>query len=276
MPVRYHFGIFLALSGMLMAQGAEPSQKKTPATNNPAWTGEREEKTEPSIPATNNVTPSASTKVPSGPPSPAPVPEGRVATLAVTDLKEYAGQSAAVQRMIAQGLALTTLGLTYQYGSADPKNGGMDCSGTIHYLLIQEGLKDAPRDASELYKWVWKESRFYSVVSSHADTFELDHLKPGDLLFWTGTYHVDHDPPVTHVMLYLGTDRNGHRVMMGASEGRPFDGKSRYGVSVFDFKIPGRKPSPASTGTAETGLESQFIGYGSVPGLETASPDESK
>jgi hypothetical protein len=194
-----------------------------------------------------------------------------VATLAVSDLREYEMQSLAVQRLLARALTLTTLDLTYKYGSSDPKNGGMDCSGTVYYLLNETGCIDVPRDASGMYKWVWTRSRFQAVTSSNPDTFELDLLKPGDLLFWTGTYQVDHDPPVTHVMIYLGINRHsGHRVMVGASEGRQFEGKSQYGVSVFDFTIPGRKHSSdtAPKISSAPDLQARFIGYGSIPGLE--------
>ncbi len=196
---------------------------------------------------------------------PEPSKDDRTATLAITDLKDYDAQPEAVQRLIAQGLALTTQKLSYKYGSSDPKNGGMDCSGTIYYLLNQVGCVDVPRDASEMYKWVWQTSYFEAVVSSNPKSFEFDRLKPGDLLFWTGTYRIERDPPVTHVMLYLGINRlTGRRVMLGASEGRTYDNKPRYGVSVFDFKLPNalQLPALAPTDTA------RFIGYGPVPGLE--------
>jgi hypothetical protein len=186
--------------------------------------------------------------------------EGRIATLAVTDLRDYDAQPPGVQRLIARALDLTRENLSYQYGSSDPKNGGMDCSGTVYYLLSDAGLKDVPRDSSGMYKWVWTQGRFRSVVSPNPDTFELAPLKPGDLLFWTGTYDVDRDPPVTHVMIYLGVNRlTGRRVMVGASEGRRFNDVSRYGVSVFDFEMP--KHEKGDTGT------SRFVGYGAVPGL---------
>jgi len=194
-----------------------------------------------------------------------------VATLTVSDLREYESQSPEVRLLLARALALTTLNLTYKYGSSDPKNGGMDCSGAVYYLLNEAGLKDVPRDASGIYKWLWTHSRFQAVTSSNPDTFELSLLKPGDLLFWTGTYQVDHDPPVTHVMIYLGINRHsGHRVMVGASEGRQFDGKSQYGVSVFDFTLPGRRhrSTTAPETPSATDLEARFIGYGSIPGLE--------
>ena len=193
----------------------------------------------------------------------APTNTGRVATLDVSNLRDYDAQSPAVRRLLAHALAMTKFNLAYHYGSSDPASGGMDCSGTIYYLLQQAGVKDVPRDSSEMYRWVWTQSRFQAVVSSSLDTFELARLKPGDLLFWTGTYDIKRDPPVTHVMIYLGIDRqNGRRVMMGASEGRRFEGISRYGVSVFDFVIP--QPSAA-------GSQSRFIGYGAIPGLEDSA-----
>jgi cell wall-associated NlpC family hydrolase len=189
-----------------------------------------------------------------------PANTGRVATLDVSDLRDYDAQPPVVQHLLARALALTKLDLAYHYGSSDPAGGGMDCSGTIYYLLHQAGVEDVPRDSSEMYRWVWTQGRFEAVVSSSLDTFELEWLKPGDLLFWTGTYDVKRDPPVTHVMIYLGIDRHtGRRVMMGASEGRRFNGISRYGVSVFDFTIP----TPSSSG-----MQSRFIGYGAVPGLK--------
>jgi cell wall-associated NlpC family hydrolase len=201
--------------------------------------------------------------------------DSRVATLEASDLEGFSDQPAAVQRLISDGLALTTRDLGYKYGSDDPANGGMDCSGTVYYLLTHAGLKDVPRDSAGMYEWVWKQSVFHSVVGTKDDTFELEKLRPGDLLFWTGTYQIDRDPPVTHVMIYLGINRQtGRRTMLGASDGRTFNGKSRYGVSVFDFKLPrpGGKSDVAPQAQAETPSTTRFIGYGAVPGLETAAP----
>jgi cell wall-associated NlpC family hydrolase len=201
--------------------------------------------------------------------SAAPPPnKGRIATLDPGDLRDFAAQPAAVQRLLTEALRLTKLNLSYRYGSDDPASGGMDCSGTIHYLLHYAGISDPPRDSSEIYRWMWTQSRFESVVSSSPETFELSRLKPGDLLFWSGTYQVARDPPVTHVMIYLGIDRhNGERVMMGASEGRRFEGISRYGVSVFDFVLP-----RAVDGESGSGDHPRFIGYGAIPGLKDVSP----
>ena len=82
-------------------------------------------------------------------------------------------------------------------------------------------------------------------------------LKPGDLLFWTGTYDTGaRTLPISHVMLYLGKTKAGRPVMFGASDGRPYQGKRQNGVSVFDFRIP------AATS------KSKFAGYGPIPGLD--------
>jgi hypothetical protein len=190
----------------------------------------------------------------------------RVSTLDATDLVEYSDATPAVRHLIDEGLGLTKKNLSYQYGSDDPAAGGMDCSGTIHYLLEQAGVKEVPRDSADFYTWVWQQGRFQAVVSSNPKTFELSRLKPGDLLFWTGTYDIKRDPPVTHVMIYLGTSRlTGRRVMVGASDGRTFTDQPRYGVSVFDFKMPTASGHPGG------GAGSRFIGYGAIPGLEAAS-----
>jgi len=195
-----------------------------------------------------------------------PTKTATVSSFAVADLREYEMQPPQVQQLLASALQLTTQNLYYKYGSSDPAEGGMDCSGTVYYLLRAAGLKDVPRDASGMYKWVWMQSRFNAVTSPNPDTFEFAPLKPGDLLFWTGTYQVNRDPPVTHVMIYLGINRHtGRRVMVGASEGRRFNGVSMFGVSVFDFTLPGVKGT--ANDAAASGSASQFIGYGAIPGL---------
>jgi cell wall-associated NlpC family hydrolase len=167
-----------------------------------------------------------------------------------------------VRKIIDLALNLAGRGLDYKYGSADPESGGMDCSGFVHYVLTNTGIRDVPRDSSEQYNWLRKAGKFEPVISRKEDSFELDHMLPGDLLFWTGTYQIERDPPITHAMIYLGREKGtNHRIMIGASDGRTYRGESRYGVSVFDFK----NSSPARTN--EGRLTPTFVGYGHVPGL---------
>ncbi len=213
---------------------------------------------------------------PASPPQPTPAPKREhapAATLDTQSLAEFSSQPARIQDLIGKALDLTKLDLTYTYGSSDPAKGGMDCSGTIYHLLSTNGFKSVPRDSSGQYAWVRKEGEFFSVVSRRADSFEFSDLKPGDLMFWTGTYQTARDIPISHVMLYLGVEKKRkQRVMFGSSDGRSYAGVQRWGVSVFDFKMPRVEEgdaAPAKPGPV-------FVGYGRIPGLREAVEAEVK
>lgn len=146
----------------------------------------------------------------------------------------------------------------YVFGSADPKKGGFDCSGSVYYLLKKMGI-EAPRSSSAQYDWL-KENGTLQTVPKDAEN--LDHpsfsnLKPGDLLFWSGTYEPTDGRKnnITHVQIYLGREKDGDAVMIGSSDGRSYERKARCGFGVFDFKLP-RKGSKA-----------RFAGYGTPLGL---------
>jgi len=214
---------------------------------------------------TPSATPSP-TPTPVESPSPSPTPPKRQgapnATLAPDAIKGFDNYPLKVQQLLTSALELTTRNLNYKYGSADPANGGMDCSGFVYFVLKQNGVSGVPRDSSEQYVWLRRARQFESVLSQKDDSFELEDLKPGDLLFWTGTYSIERDPPITHAMIYIGREKKtGQRVMVGASDGRIYQGQSRNGVSVFDFRIQ-------RAGKADEGkLRPTFIGYGHIPGL---------
>lgn len=189
--------------------------------------------------------------------------KGAPATIDRKEILGYEDYALSVGKVTDTALELTRRNLQYTFGSADPANGGMDCSGFVFYVLTQSGIQDVPRDSSQQYVWLRKAGTFRAVNSRREDTFELDELVPGDLLFWTGTYTAERDPPITHAMIYLGREKGtNQRIMAGASDGRTYKGESRYGVSVFDFKIP--KPGKTDDGRASP----SFIGYGHIPGLE--------
>jgi cell wall-associated NlpC family hydrolase len=189
--------------------------------------------------------------------------ENNVASLRPQALQEFSEQPPQVQQLIRNALALTQQQLSYRYGSADPSSGGMDCSGFIYYVLKNSGYDAVPRDSSEQYAWARKNGKFHAVLSRSIKTFELDDLKPGDLLFWSGTYKTEREIPITHVMIYLGKEKkSGKPVMVGASEGRSYDGVRRFGVSVFDFKMPSGKANEN-----DPDLVPKFEGYASIPGL---------
>ena len=236
--------------------GKSKRKKISPAPNAP-----------PSPKETTTPSPTA-TPTPSETPTPSPAATSLAkeaaanATISPNELSGYDDYPLSVRKIIESALALTKQNLDYTYGSADPANGGMDCSGFVYYVLRQNGITEVPRDASEQYVWLRKAGNFRAVLSRNSDSFELDALQPGDLLFWSGTYDIRRDPPVTHSMIYVGREKGTNkRIMVGASDGRTFEGKQRFGVSIFDFKLS--KP-PASN---DAKLSPNFVGYGQIPGL---------
>jgi cell wall-associated NlpC family hydrolase len=243
------------------------SAKRKKASPTPSPTPKNKSKRKKTSPTpTPGESPSA-TETPSASPEETPEPGGGKkgwpnVSLSPDQLADYDSYPPKVRQILDAGLALTKQNLGYTYGSADPANGGMDCSGFIYYVLKQNGFPDVPRDSSQQYVWVRKAGNFYAVLSRKEDSFEFDDLKPGDLLFWRGTYNIDRDPPITHTMIYLGREkRTNKRVMVGSSDGRTYDGKQRWGVSVFDFKMP----PPPKSGDAK--IAPVFVGYGRIPGL---------
>jgi cell wall-associated NlpC family hydrolase len=246
---------------------SSPKRKKASPSPSPTATPKSKSKRKKASPTpTPSESPSA-TEAPSASPAETPEPaRGKKgwpnASLSPDQIADYDSDPPKVRQILDAGLALTKQNLGYTYGSADPANGGMDCSGFVYYVLKQNGFPDVPRDSSQQYVWVRKGGNFKAVVSRKEDSFELDDLKPGDLLFWSGTYNIDRDPPITHSMIYLGREkRTNKRVMIGSSDGRTYDGKQRWGVSVFDFKMP----PPPKSGDAK--ISPAFVGYGRIPGL---------
>jgi cell wall-associated NlpC family hydrolase len=211
------------------------------------------------IPVSPTPTP---TVTPSPEPEPAKVLSPATAPApAPVRLKGFAELPAKVQELVLGAFRLNNLNLSYKYGAADPSLGGMDCSGTVYYLLRELGWKNVPRQADAFYRWVWQSGQFVAVNGTTFDSYEWKNLRPGDLLFWTGTYAVskDRDPAISHVMIYLGVDQDtGRRVMFGASDGRRYQDKSRSGVGLFDFNLP-------VIGKTDSGRQPRFIGYGRIP-----------
>ncbi|PYK48186.1 MAG: hypothetical protein DME51_12080 [Verrucomicrobia bacterium] len=251
---------------------AERKQKKASPTPTPSPIPKSKSKRKQASPTPAPTESPAATETPSPTPVENPTPssseraQGKKAwpnvSLSPEEIEDSDSYPLKVRQIIDAGLALTKQNLGYTYGSADPANGGMDCSGFVYYVLKQNGFPDVPRDSSQQYVWVRKGGNFKAVVSRKEDSFELDDLKPGDLLFWRGTYNIDRDPPITHSMIYLGREkRTNKRVMVGSSDGRTYDGKQRWGVSVFDFKLP----PPPKSGDAK--ISPVFVGYGRIPGL---------
>jgi len=254
--------------------------KKKTASPSPSQKEEKSPSPSPSetaslpTPAASGAVAPTSTVSPSPGQTPAPqklvLPqkEGRGApnvTLSPQAITNFESYPPKVQKLLTSALELTTRNLDYKSGSADPANGGMDCSGFVYYVLSQNGVAPyVPDDSKDQYTWLRSAGTFEPVVSGKDDSFELNGLKPGDLLFWSGTYSSERDPPITHVMIYLGREKKtGARVMVGAGDGRTYQSQQRFGVSVFEFKMPQTQNSEAYEGRERP----RFIGYGHIPHL---------
>ena len=115
-------------------------------------------------------------------------------------------------------------------------------------------IKKILRSQDEIYQWAYEKGDFYAVNGHQINSFEFSNMKPGDLLFWSGTYPVKRDPAITHVMMYLGRDKNNRPLMFGASSQRR-SGVMQSGVGVFDFSLPSAKS------------KARFLGYACIPHL---------
>jgi len=171
----------------------------------------------------------------------------------LADLEHYADYPVVTKKLILIATLLSQENLTYLYGSADPKNKGMDCSGTIYYLLKSAKVPDVPRSSDEMFSWAEKEGELYRTTENNFDSRSFSHLRPGDLLFWSGTYATTKN--ISHVMIYLGKNKKGQPLMFGSSDGRTYQGKKMWGVSVFDFQLP------------NDATNARFVGYSCIPNL---------
>lgn len=182
--------------------------------------------------------------------------EVRPGVIGKDELKEYESLTGLRKRIVDEALELAAreTWIKYQFGSADPDSGGLDCSGSVYYILQESGIQP-PRSSGAQFAWVKKSGALTEVspATTTLDAEAFSKLQPGDLLFWSGTYEPKdgREVPVSHVQIFLGHEKaTGRPVMAGASEGRTYRDMKRAGYGVFDFKLP----------RAES--KGVFLGYG--------------
>jgi len=125
----------------------------------------------------------------------------------------------------------------------------MDCSNAVRWFYRELWGRNLPRTASDQFLYFRQQRKFKKARPDAARLARV--LRPGDFLFWEHTYKPRRKPPVTHVMMYLGRDRNGKMMMAGAQGSR--------GVRIYEFRPQSRM------GGYNTFLwfrrEGRFIGY---------------
>ena len=117
----------------------------------------------------------------------------------------------------------------------------MDCSNTARYLYRVTAGIELPRTASDQYYYLHLQGKAWDVpLNSYGfvDTIYLrDHLKPGDLLFWENTYRPERQPPITHVMVYLGVNDKGQWIMAGSQSSRGGEhNRANGGPDIYVFR----------------------------------------
>ncbi|MBQ6735265.1 MAG: peptidoglycan DD-metalloendopeptidase family protein, partial [Lachnospiraceae bacterium] len=86
------------------------------------------------------------------------------------------------------GFAEQYLGRAYVWGGSTPET-GFDCSGFVCYVYTNSGTHNLPRTTAQ---GIYNQCNYVSAANA----------RPGDLIFFTGTYHSAN--PVTHVGIYCG------------------------------------------------------------------------
>ena len=142
----------------------------------------------------------------------------------------------------------------------------MDCSNTARYIYkITTGIQ-LPRTASDQYYYLHLQGKAWDVPQASngwADCEFLRHnLKPGDLLFWENTYRPERQPPITHVMVFLGTNDKGQWIMAGSQTSRGGEHNRRNGgPDIYVF----RPAQPCGGYTTWLGLvhhQGRFCAFG--------------
>ncbi len=149
----------------------------------------------------------------------------------------------------ARAERISKFGLPYQFGGDHPTEGGMDCSGSMQFLLSDIGFKQMPRTSYNQYEWLRKNRTLHHTKTIPDQMGGRKGIKPGDLIFWGGTYDSGHK--VSHVMIYLGQGNDGTHYMFGA-RGKKKSGLNGSGVDIFEL---------------DAGYQKSLIGFGSLPGV---------
>ena len=147
------------------------------------------------------------------------------------------------QRFLAETKSLALMGVGYDKDWTPPGQDeawDMDCSNTSRYLYRKVAGVSMQRTASDQYYDLHQEGRAWDApldADGVPDVAWLDsHLRVGDLLFWQNTYKPRRDPAVTHVMIYLGKNSRGQRLMAGSQTAGGFFNTSGSGPDVYIFK----------------------------------------
>jgi cell wall-associated NlpC family hydrolase len=172
-------------------------------------------------------------------------------------------------RFLQQARALGDQGIEYDEDWRPPgesRSWTMDCSNTTRYLYKVTAGIELPRTASDQYYYLHLQGKAWDVPQTSrgwADTeFLRQNLKPGDLLFWENTYRPERQPPITHVMVYLGSNDKGQWIMAGSQSSRGGEHNRRNGgPDVYVFR-PGQPCGGYTTWLGLVHHQGRFCAFG--------------
>jgi LysM repeat protein len=172
-------------------------------------------------------------------------------------------------RFLTETRSLASRGIGYDQSwrpQGESRSWAMDCSNTSRYLYQVTAGIQLPRTASDQYYDLHLQNKAWdvpTVSNGFADcNFLRSNLKPGDLLFWENTYRPDRQPPITHVMIFLGTNAKGQWIMAGSqsSHGGQYN-PHRSGPDVYVFN-PTRPTGGYTTWMGLVHHQGRFCAYG--------------
>jgi LysM repeat protein/cell wall-associated NlpC family hydrolase len=172
-------------------------------------------------------------------------------------------------RFLQEARALADRGIDYDEDWRPPGESqawAMDCSNTARYLYkVTTGI-ELPRTASDQYYYLHLQNKAWDVPQADngfADcNFLRENLKPGDLLFWENTYAPERQPPITHVMIFLGANDKGEWIMAGSQTSRGGEHNRRNGGPDIYIFNPTKPCGGYTTWLGLVHHQGRFCAYG--------------
>ena len=114
---------------------------------------------------------------------------GYSATDKITGIPGEAFNDATFAQLMQE--ATKYIGFPYQWGGSTPET-SFDCSGFVCWVYTHSGVHNLPRTTAQ-------------QIYNQCTPVSKDEVKPGDLVFFTGTYQSSN--PVTHIGIYVGDNQ---------------------------------------------------------------------
>lgn len=117
---------------------------------------------------------------------------GYSATDKITGIPGEAFNDATFAQLMQE--ATKYIGFPYQWGGSTPET-SFDCSGFVCWVYTHSGVHNLSRTTAQ-------------QIYNQCTPVSKDEVKPGDLVFFTGTYQSSN--PVTHIGIYVGDNQMLH------------------------------------------------------------------